>query len=182
MCGISQIGVILVALAVGYYAGGALADRYQRVAFLAALLMPAGLFTVAIPDFAGHLIEAIVMRHPADRPIPRIWQKLDPAIGSALVFLLPCFVLATLSPYMTRLAARNLAQVGKASGMVAAASTVGSIAGVVVSGLYLDRHPEPYHDFPGRRSVHIHSGSHVFVDGSLDRQSGISGVQINEGN
>ena len=59
------------------------------------------------------------------------------AIGSALIFLLPCFVLATLSPYMTRFAATQLAQVGRVSGLVSAASTVGSIAGVFVSGYIL---------------------------------------------
>ena len=134
---ISPIGVILIALAAGYFVGGALADRFRRASFLAALLLPAGLFTYLIPNFAGPLIDAIIMRHPTGQPIPRIWQKLDPAIGSALIFLLPCFVLATLSPYMTRFAATQLAQVGRVSGLVSAASTVGSIAGVFVSGYIL---------------------------------------------
>jgi MFS family permease len=134
---ISQIGVILIALAAGYFVGGAMADRFQKASFLAALLVPAGVFTCLIPDFAGQLINAIVMRHPLDQPIPRIWQKLDPAVGSALIFLLPCFVLATLSPYMIRLASKNLAQVGKVSGVISASSTIGSIAGVFISGYIL---------------------------------------------
>jgi MFS family permease len=134
---ISQIGVILIALALGYFVGGTLADRYRRVSFLAALLFPAGLITLLIPSFAGRLINAIIMRHPADRNIPLVWQKLDPVIGSALIFLLPCFVLATLSPYMIRLATKKLAHVGRISGLIIAASTVGSIAGVFVSGYIL---------------------------------------------
>jgi hypothetical protein len=134
---ISQIGVILVALAAGYYIGGALADRFQRAAFLAFLLVPAGLFTYMIPHFAGGLIDAIVLRHPLDQPIPLVWQKLDPALGSGLIFMLPCFVLATLSPYMTRLAARRLSEVGQVSGLIAASSTMGSIAGVFLSGYVL---------------------------------------------
>ena len=77
------------------------------------------------------------MRHPADRNIPLVWQKLDPVIGSALIFLLPCFVLAMLSPYMIRLATKKLAHVGRISGLIIAASTVGSIAGVFVSGYIL---------------------------------------------
>jgi MFS family permease len=134
---ISQIGVILVALAAGYYIGGALADRFQRAAFLTWLLLPTGLFIYLIPSFTEPLINAIIMRHPLNQPIPRIWQKLDPAIGSALIFLLPCFVLATLSPYMIRLAATQLSQVGTISGLIYAASTVGSIAGVFLSGYIL---------------------------------------------
>lgn len=134
---ISQIGVILVALALGYAIGGALADKFQRAGFLALPLGVAGLFTFLIPDFTPSLLEKIVIRHPLDREIPALWQKLDPVLGSTLVFFLPCFVLAVISPYMIRLAARRLERVGTISGLVYAASTVGSIAGVFVSGYIL---------------------------------------------
>lgn len=134
---ISQIGVILIALALGYAIGGALADRFKRAAFLAPPLAVAGLFTLLIPNFTPPLLRAIVMRHPLDREISAFWQKLDPALGSALVFFLPCFVLAILSPYMIRLAARQLEQVGTISGLIYAGSTVGSIFGVFVSGYVL---------------------------------------------
>mgnify|MGYP001104443039 CR=1 FL=1 len=49
----SQIGVILIALALGYYIGGALADRFRRAAFLTWLLVPTGVYTALIPSFAG---------------------------------------------------------------------------------------------------------------------------------
>jgi len=137
---VSQIGVIMIALALGYYVGGALADRWQRVAFLAALLGPVGLATWFIPEFSPALLEAIIGRHPADQPIPLLWQKLDPAIGSAVIFLLPCFVLAMLPPYMIRVASRRLAHVGRISGLMIAASTVGSIAGVFLAGYVLLDH------------------------------------------
>src|SRR5271165_3617950 len=85
---VSQIGVVLIALALGYYFGGALADRFRRISFLVWLLVPAGVATWYIPQFAGPLNQAIIQRHPLDRTIPLLWQKLDPAIGSALIFLL----------------------------------------------------------------------------------------------
>jgi MFS family permease len=134
---VSQIGVVLVALALGYYLGGALADRWQRLSVLVALLVPAGLVLFLIPNCAAWLIDAIIRRHPADQPIPLLWQKLDPVLGSALIFLMPCVVLATLSPYMIRLSTQSLAQVGRSSGFIIAASTVGSIVGVFVSGFVL---------------------------------------------
>jgi len=137
---VSQIGVVLIALALGYYLGGALADRWQRLSFLVALFVPAGLFLFFIPNCAGWLIEAIISRHPADQPISLFWQKVDPVLGSGLVFLMPCAVLATLSPYMIRLATQSLAQVGRSSGAIIAASTVGSIAGVFISGFVLIDH------------------------------------------
>src|SRR6476660_6089887 len=64
---ISQIGVILIALALGYYFGGALADRHPRPSFLTWWLLPAGIVTALIPNFAGRLIDVIIMRHPSDR-------------------------------------------------------------------------------------------------------------------
>ena len=134
---VSQIGVILTALALGYFVGGALADRFQRTGFLAWLLLPAGAVTYLIPAFAPFVLKMIVDRHPRGVQIPLLWQKADPALGSAAVFLLPCFVLATLSPYMVRLAAHHLTHVGRVSGLIYAASTVGSIAGVFVSGYVL---------------------------------------------
>jgi predicted MFS family arabinose efflux permease len=134
---VSQIGVILIALALGYAVGGALADRWQRLAFLGYLLLPTAVAIGLIPHFAPRLIDAIILRHPTNQPIPLLWQKVDPAIGSALVFLLPCFALATLSPYLIRLSTRTVAHVGAISGWLIAASTVGSIAGVFVSGYVL---------------------------------------------
>src|SRR5215471_21471642 len=61
---VSQIGVVLIALALGYYMGGALADRWQRLRFLAFLLVPAGLGVLFIPEYAGRLIDLIIRRHP----------------------------------------------------------------------------------------------------------------------
>lgn len=137
---VSQIGVVLVALALGYYLGGALADRCRRLSWLALLLLGSALLLFLIPAWAASLINWIISRHPADREIPLLWQKLDPVLGSALVFLLPCVILATLSPFMIRLATHNLAHIGRASGFIIAASTVGSIAGVFVAGFVLIDH------------------------------------------
>src|SRR6185295_2963464 len=75
---ISQIGVILAALALGYGIGGALADRFQRARFLVLPLGLAGLFVLLIPDFTPRVVDMIVMRHPLDQQVPALWQKLDP--------------------------------------------------------------------------------------------------------
>lgn len=137
---VSQIGVVMIALAAGYYVGGALADRWQRLRPLAWLLGPTGLFTGAIPWLAPPVLDWIVNRHPADEPIPPLWQKLDPALGSGVIFFFPCFVLAMLSPYLIRLTSQQLSHVGRISGLIIAASTVGSIAGVFVAGYVLVDH------------------------------------------
>src|ERR1043166_3866759 len=87
---VSQIGVVLIALALGYYLGGALADRWQRLSSLVALLAPTGLLLYCLPTWSKWVIDPIILRHPLDKPVPLIWQRVDPVLGSALVFLLPC--------------------------------------------------------------------------------------------
>jgi MFS family permease len=137
---ISQIGVVLIALSLGYYFGGVLGDRFVRVSILGWMLIPAGALAFCIPDYATPLIDWIVLRHPLDHEIPLLWQKLDPMLGSALVFLAPCVVLAMLSPWTIRLLSEQVGHVGRISGKIYAASTVGSIAGVFVSGYILLDH------------------------------------------
>src|SRR5580698_5563960 len=61
---ISQIGVILMALALGYGIGGALADRFRRAGFLSLPLLAAGIFIFFIPKFTPRILDAIVLRHP----------------------------------------------------------------------------------------------------------------------
>jgi len=132
---VNQIGLVMVALAVGYYFGGILGDRWRRLGWLAILLVPAGVFTFYIPNYADQLINLVST--PVDQPLTPLRQTLDPVMGSAMIFLLPCVLLAMLSPYVTQICARNLAHVGRASGLIFAASTVGSIAGVFISGYFL---------------------------------------------
>jgi hypothetical protein len=139
---ISQIGVIMVALAIGYWAGGALIDATGRIAVLAFLLMAAGVYTIVVPEISPVVLDWIVMRHPLDREIPPLWQKLDPAIGSALIFLWPCIALAMLSPCMVRISTQRLSGVGRSSGLMSSVATAGNITGVVGAGyVFLDRIP-----------------------------------------
>lgn len=136
----AQIGVVLIALALGYALGGRLIDRLPSAVPLAVLLVPAGIWLLLTPPFAPHLMEWIVDRHPRGSPIPPLWLRLDPILGSLLVFLVPCVALAALSPAMIRLGARRMETLGRTSGRIIAANTVGSIAGVFLAGLVLLEH------------------------------------------
>jgi hypothetical protein len=133
----SQIGVILLALALGYDLGGRCADRCQRALGLALALMSAGGVTVMTPDFAELLMGAVAGRHAADMAVPEIWRKLDPALVSGLLFLWPCGVLAAVVPWVIRARAAAVGAVGRVSGRVFAAGAAGSIAGVFLTGYVL---------------------------------------------
>jgi hypothetical protein len=81
---VSQIGVVLIALALGYYLGGALADRWQRPRHLVTLLVPAGLLLWLIPHTAAWMIERIVTRHPVGQPVPMLWHvALHDSLGDS---------------------------------------------------------------------------------------------------
>ena len=134
---VSQIGVILIALAAGSYLGGAWADRARRLGPIGVGILFAGGYTMFLPELAPWLIRPIVNRHPTDQAVPLIWQKLDPVLGSAVVFLLPALVLAMLPPYLIRWSTHSLQQLGRLSGGIVAANTVGGIAGVFVTGYVL---------------------------------------------
>jgi predicted MFS family arabinose efflux permease len=134
---VSQIGVVLGALAVGYATGGFLADRSRGVFPLATPLLLGGLITGLIPNFTPPLLELLISRHPPDVPIPLVWQKLDPALGSALVFFFPCLALAMVPPWVTRWATTHPSRLGTTTGAVYAAGTLGSIVGVFMSGYVL---------------------------------------------
>ena len=107
-------------------------------------------------------MNVIIQRHPTDRAIPLLWQKLDPALGSMLIFMLPCFALATLPPYMIRLTTQRLTHVGRISGLIIAASTAGSIAGVFVSGYVLIDQMKLSHIFRGTGGLTILLGALCF--------------------
>jgi hypothetical protein len=134
---VSQIGVILLALALGAFGGGLLADYKLKASLVGWCLVPAGVFTFAIPRISPPVFDAIVMRHPLDVAVPLFWQKVDPALGSFLIFFFPCLVLAGLPTFMIRFTAGNLQIVGRTSGAIYAVSTLGSIVGVFVSGYVL---------------------------------------------
>lgn len=136
----AQIGVVLIALAVGYALGGRLVDRLPSAAPLALLLVPAAAWLLLTPVFAPRLMEWIVDRHPRGLPIPPLWMKLDPILGSLSVFLVPCIALAALSPAMIRLGVRRMETLGRTSGQIIAANTLGSIAGVFLAGFVLIEH------------------------------------------
>jgi spermidine synthase/MFS family permease len=129
----SVIGIVLAALGLGYYAGGALADRKPSERWFFSLIVIAG-FSVMLLQ----LLNAVLL--------PRIAYKLSlingPLIVSLLMFFLPALFLAMLSPFaITLLHARAAGGgVGNASGLVFFWSTLGSIAGTLGTGFVLIPH------------------------------------------
>src|SRR6185436_8630591 len=119
----SIISVFLAALAAGYRLGGRLADREPSLAALGRLVLLAAL-SQALLLFAGAPLVAALGRWTGGSPGGTL-------VATTLLFGPASLLLATVSPYAIRLAARDLAALGDTAGRLFALSTAGSLVGTL---------------------------------------------------
>jgi spermidine synthase len=123
------ISTVLAALCVGYFLGGALADRHPSPRVLAATLAVGSVYLLLLPAFADPALEFFV------------WSIDDIAVGSlaaalAIMFF-PVALLGMYSPFAIRLLLRSRRNSGVVSGMVYGVSTAGSIVGTLGTTFFL---------------------------------------------
>jgi predicted membrane-bound spermidine synthase len=124
-----QIGVVLLAMALGGWAGGRAARSGADPARRAALLLGAGGVLIAagtllLAPFARWMLPENLTLDDAARSF------LHGSLAAALLFFAPpVFLLAMLSPLLVEVRARARGA-GLAAGEIGAASTLGSLAGV----------------------------------------------------
>lgn len=126
----SLITVTLLALAAGYFAGGALADKKPHPVFLYSLILLAGLSLLLIP-----LLKNWVLKNVTAWGVR--WGSL---VGAFILFFLPLFFLGMIAPYLVKLYTREADKIGRTAGRLYAVSTVGSVMGTLVTGFYLIPH------------------------------------------
>jgi spermidine synthase len=124
------ISVTLVALALGYAAGGALADRWPSPDRLYGLIIAAGALTLLVPVTRGAVLKAWVP----------LGLRTGAFVSSLVLFGPPLFLLGCVSPYVVRLAAREIPRVGRTVGLLSAVSTAGSFLGTLLTGYVLIAH------------------------------------------
>lgn len=122
----SLLGVVMVALSIGYYAGGWLADRTPHPGVLYLMVLVA----------AGYTLLVLVTYRDFLQFAMRFDLVTGSLVASLLLFAIPMAALGTVSPFIIRLLAREGA-VGTVAGHVYAVSTVGSIAGTFLTSFYL---------------------------------------------
>jgi spermidine synthase len=123
------IGVVLAGLAIGYWSGGALADRLPAPELLAAVIALGAVTVLAVPFLDDHVLEAVVSWDPGPRT--------NPVVASVLLFGLPSIFLAGVTPIAVRLRTRELEKVGRTAGGLFSVSTVGSIVGTFATAFWL---------------------------------------------
>ncbi|HKE00605.1 MAG TPA: fused MFS/spermidine synthase, partial [Planctomycetota bacterium] len=119
------LGVVLACLAIGYWAGGKLADRRPTATALYALTLVAGVLLAALPLAATPILKA------ASPALGREDASLFLGTLAAMValFALPLLLLGMVSPFTIRLLASGDERAGRQSGFVFAVSTAGSLLG-----------------------------------------------------
>jgi predicted membrane-bound spermidine synthase len=124
----SVITSVMVALSLGYWLGGHLADRFGASRTLAPVIAGAGLLTVLAP-----LVASPVLPWAAD-----LGPRAGSLVASALIFFAPSLLLAMVTPLGVRLvAAKGMARIGRSAGALSSISTGGSILGTLATSFWL---------------------------------------------
>jgi spermidine synthase len=127
------IGLILLYLTVGYFLGGRWADRSPHPVTLYQIVAWAAFFIGLVP-FAAYPVLALAVL---------AFNRFDTAmlLGSftavLILFSLPVTLLGCVSPFVIRLAMKDVASAGRVSGRVYAISTIGSFLGAFLPDLIL---------------------------------------------
>jgi predicted membrane-bound spermidine synthase len=127
------IGTILVALALGSWLGGRLADRGPSERGFGWLLVSGGCLTALVPFLARPLL-ADAMQALSEQCVGSYLASLG---ASSLLFAPPVLALGAAAPYAIRLAGAGRADLGRVAGDLAALGALGSIVGTFAASLVL---------------------------------------------
>jgi predicted membrane-bound spermidine synthase len=125
----SLISVFLLALSIGYYCGGLLADKKPSFKILALLILGASFFVLIIP----------VIQIPVSKIIAA-WDlelRISSLIACISFFMIPSVLNGMITPFVIKLNAAKLKTIGQTVGNIYAVSTMGSVFGALFVSFYL---------------------------------------------
>jgi spermidine synthase len=129
----NTIGVVLVALSVGYWIGGKVGDRYPHLRGLCLLVMGAAILLAVVPFVARPFFDVSV-----DALDSISAGAFAGSLAGVLVLIaVPVMMLGAASPYAIRLAVPDVEHSGRVAGRLYAISTAGSLVGTWLSALVL---------------------------------------------
>lgn len=129
----NTIATVLVALSVGYWYGGRLADRDPTVAGLGRVVLIAAALLAVVPFVAGPFLRISV--EALDRVEAGAFA--GSLVAVLVLIAVPVFVLGVVAPYAVRLTVTAVDEAGTVAGRLYAISTIGSLVGVFLSALLL---------------------------------------------
>ena len=129
----NTIATVLVALSVGYWLGGRLADRRPFGAGLCRLVLAAAFALAVVPFVARPFLDRAVSAFDS--------LSVGAAVGSLIAVLVivagPVLLLGAVAPYAIRLSLERVDEAGTVAGRLYAISTAGSLAGTFLAALVL---------------------------------------------
>ncbi len=127
----NTIGVVLVALSVGYWLGGRYADRHPHLRGLCLLVLVASLLIAVVPfaarPFLGFSVDAF--------DTVSVGGFAGSLFGVLVLVAVPVTLLGAAAPWAVRLAVRDVDRTGETVGRLYAISTAGSLLGTMLSAL-----------------------------------------------
>ncbi|CAN5598365.1 fused MFS/spermidine synthase [soil metagenome] len=127
----NTIGVVLVALSIGYWLGGRLADRHPHMRGLCLLTLAAAGLLALVPFAADPLLNVAVDALDSISA----GAFLGSLVGVLALVAVPVLLLGMVSPWAIRLAVSTVEEAGEVAGRLYALSTAGSLAGTLLSAL-----------------------------------------------
>jgi predicted membrane-bound spermidine synthase len=129
----NTIGVVLVALSVGYWFGGRFADRHPHMRGLCLLVLAAALLIAVVPfaarPFLGFSADAF--------DSVSVGGFAGSLFGVLVLVAVPVTLLGAAAPWAVRLAVADVDRSGEVVGRLYATSTAGSLLGTMLAALLL---------------------------------------------
>ena len=129
----NTIAVVLVALAVGYWFGGRMADRRPDQGALSLLVLVAAALLALVPIVSQPFLSISVSAFD-DLSLGAGFGSL---LGVLALVAIPVLMLGAVSPWAIRLKLESIEDSGETAGRMYAISTVGSLLGTFLSALLL---------------------------------------------
>jgi spermidine synthase len=129
----NTIATVLVALSIGYWLGGRLADKHPLHRHMSALVLVASVGLAAVPFVARPFLDAAVSAL-SDISAGAFLGSL---LGVLVLVAGPVLLLGAVAPYAIRLSLTEVATSGATAGRLYAISTAGSLVGTFMAALVL---------------------------------------------
>ena len=129
----NTIATVLVALSIGYWLGGRLADKRPHLAQLARWVLVASVLLALVPLVADPFLDLSVQ---AFDDID-VGAALGSLVGVLALVAVPVLLLGAVSPWAIRLSVDRVEDAGRTAGSLYALSTIGSLIGTFTATLLL---------------------------------------------
>ena len=129
----NTIAIVLVALSIGYWFGGRMADRHPTLRALCATVLAASVLFAAIPFVADPFLSLSVEAFDSYS----IGAFAGSLFGVLVLVAVPVLMMGATSPWAIRLKMHAVEDSGQMAGRMYAISTVGSLLGTFAASLLL---------------------------------------------